>query len=364
MAWCSSITAWGMVQEVTDVRQLALTTARGLTNALRAAGTLQNGDVVSVEITDQRQTSVSHLRFLSVEFSAEATPRLPNRLLLKWPQDQSAAPDRGGAETIFYRELAPALTSPPIARCLATASSTSDQQWLILEDLRDTHACPPWPQRPSDKQLHAAVVVLARLHSHWWDATGERASPGVPHTEASLRAMVNDIGAHLPGFIEDLGDDLSGADREVLETVFGSSLKPWLRLAEPRDLTVIHGDAHTWNFLFPRLDEGTPYLIDWQTWHRDAGARDLAFLMALHWDAQTRKRLEHPLLHHYHQALIESGTSTYSFEDLWLDYRRCVVRNLTFPIIFWSRGFPRETWRYRLDCALAAYRDLDAGQLL
>jgi hypothetical protein len=347
-----------------DVRQLVPATARELTSALRTAGTLRDGDVVSVEITGQRQTSVSHLRFLSVEFSPGTTPELPKRFLLKWPQDQSPAPDRGGAETTFYRELAPGLSSPPIAGCLATASRTSEQQWLILEDLRDTHACPPWPERPSDAQLRAAVGVLAQLHSRWWDASGEGVAPGAPHTEASLRAMIHEIGAHLPAFIKDLGNDLSGADRDVLETVFSSSFKPWLRLVEPHDLTVIHGDAHTWNFLFPRSGDGTPYLIDWQTWHRDTGARDLAFLMALHWDAPMRQRLERPLLQHYHQTLIEADTRTYTFDDLWLDYRRCVVRNLTFPIIFWSRGFPREIWRYRLDCALAAYRDLDAAQLL
>ena len=86
--------------------------------------------------------------------------------------------------------------------------------------------------------------------------------------------------------------------------------------------------------------------------------------MALHWDAATRQRLELPLLRLYHQELIRGGITTYSFADLFLEYRRCVVRNLTFPIIFWSRGFPRKAWRYRLDCALAAYHDLDASELL
>jgi hypothetical protein len=54
----------------------------------------------------------------------------------------------------------------------------------------------------------------------------------------------------------------------------------------------------------------------------------------------------------------------YSFDDLWLDYRRCAVRNLTFPIINWSRGFAPEVWRDRLNCALAAYRDLGGHELL
>ena len=66
------------------------------------------------------------------------------------------------------------------------------------------------------------------------------------------------------------------------------------------------------------------------------------------WDPDTRQRLELPPLQLYHQELIRVGVRSYSFADLVLDYRRCVVRNRTFPIIFWSRGFPRKAWRYRL----------------
>jgi hypothetical protein len=66
----------------------------------------------------------------------------------------------------------------------------------------------------------------------------------------------------------------------------------------------------------------------------------------------------------YHEELVSAGISNYSFDDLLLDYRRCLVRNLTFPIIFWSRGWARESWRHRLDCALAAYRDFAGVELL
>lgn len=176
--------------------------------------------------------------------------------------------------------------------------------------------------------------------------------------------MVYGIRAHVPGFFNDLGEDLPLSDRTAIETAFNSSLQPWLRLLEQRALTVIHGDAHTWNFLFPRSKQGLPYLIDWQLWHLDVGARDLAFMIALHWDSTERRQLESSLLHYYHRELSSTGISSYSFDDLWLDYRRCVVRNLTIPIILWARGLPREAWRRRLDCALAAYRDLDGAELL
>lgn len=336
-------------------------TAHELTRVLREAGTLRNGEVASVEITKHVETSVSHLRFIDVTYAAIADD-LPPRLLVKWPLERSSAPER--AESEFYRSMAPEFHSPPIVRCLATAPRDRDEDWVILEDLTATHGSPPWPEHPSDEALFAAISVLAQVHARWWDASGDMLTLGTPHTPASLREMVRGVAALLPAFMDELGDDVSSSDQLILEQVFSSSLAPWLRLADPHDLTIIHGDAHTWNFLFPRTGSGAPYLIDWQTWHRDVGARDLAYLMALHWDSRIRERLERPLLQHYHRELVRRGCREYQFDNLLLEYRRCVVRNLTFPIIYWSRGFRKEAWRYRLDCALAAYRELNAEELL
>ncbi|HEU4433978.1 MAG TPA: aminoglycoside phosphotransferase family protein [Pyrinomonadaceae bacterium] len=340
------------------------TTPRELTSALYAAGSLREGSILSVAITKQIETPISHLWFLEVVYAPGSAPTLPDRLLLKWAIEESPAPERGEPEIVFYRQLAPALPSPPMIRCLATATPASKEQWLILEDLRSSHTNPPWPERPSDKAVYDAVAVLAQLHARWWEAPALGSTVGHWHTETALRTMVHGFRDHLPGFFADLGDDLPLADRGVLETAFNSSLRPWLRLLDRRALTVVHGDAHTWNFLFPRAGDGVPYIFDWQLWHLDVAAKDLAFMIGLHWDRSTRQQLELPLLHFYHEELIRAGIDTYSFDDLMLDYRRCLVRNLTFPIILWSRGNSRESWRRRLDHALAAYRDLNAAELL
>lgn len=157
---------------------------------------------------------------------------------------------------------------------------------------------------------------------------------------------------------------MTSEGRAIYERVFSSSLQPWMRLTDPRGLTIIHGDAHTWNFLFPRAGAGPAFLIDWQLWHVDVGARDLAFMMALHWDPSRRRELEAPLIQSYHEALLAHDVSNYVLDDLWLDYRRSVVRNLTFPIILWSRGMKPEAWWRRLECALSAYHDLGCEELL
>lgn len=340
------------------------TTPVELTSAFYHAGTLQQGKILNIANRELLETVISDLWFLEVTYSADVFPNLPTRLLLKWAHEESAAPERGDPEVVFYRNLAPLLSSPPVAQCLATAPPTSKERWLIIEDLRSTHTNPPWPERPNDKEVHDAVAVLAQVHARWWEAPELGSTVGTSHTETKLRTMVHGFRDQLPNFFVDLGDDLPLADRQVLEAAFNSSLRPWLRLLDQRALTVIHGDAHTWNFLFPRSGQGMPYLIDWQVWHLDLGARDLAFMIALHWDRTARRQLELSLLRRYHYELNSAGISNYSFDDLLLDYRRCLVRNLTFPILFWSRGLPREAWRNRLDCALAAYRDLECAELL
>jgi hypothetical protein len=71
-----------------------------------------------------------------------------------------------------------------------------------------------------------------------------------------------------------------------------------------------------------------------------------------------------PLIRYYYESLLAHGVANYSFDELWLDYRRCVVRNLTFPIIIWNRGIKPEGWWHRLECALGAYHDLGCEELL
>ena len=242
------------------------------------------------------------------------------------------------------------METPPVVRCLATIEDSST---IVIEDLRSTHDHPPWPVPPSRTQCERAVEALAHVHAHWWESPELGREVGKPNTTESLTTMVQGIATHLPSFFDTFGDALDVQTRNVYERVFSSSLKPWLRLTDPRALTIIHGDAHTWNFLFPRVGDGPAFLFDWQLWHVDVGARDLAFMMALHWYPSRRRELERPLLHHYHANLRRTD---YSLDELWLDYRRCVVRNLTFPIISWSRGVKPEYWWHRLECAVAAYR--------
>lgn len=324
---------------------------------------LPTGGLVEMRVEREIQTPISSLTFLTTTYGPSVPGDMPRRLLVKSPHASVRAP--GNGEAHFYRTIAPLLDAPPLVRCLAALPASGDErETIVLEDLRATHDHPPWPLPPSKHQCDLALDALVRVHTHWWEAPTLGRGIGEPHTVESLTAMVRDIAAHLPAFADALGDALTAQDRLVFESVFGSALRPWLRLTDRRALTLAHGDAHTGNFLFPRSGRGPAFLVDWQLWHADLGARDLAFFIALHWNASRRRDLEKPLLKYYHEGLMAGRVDGYTFDELWLDYRRCVVRNLTIPILFWRRGMQPEGWWPRLECALAAYRDLGCAELL
>jgi hypothetical protein len=335
-------------------------TAKTLSGWLRRSGTLPRGTVSDVHIELEIETTISNLVFLKVAYSAQAPTDLPRHLVIKTPLVASTF-NEGGSEAQFYRRLASAIGTPPLVRCLAAIEDTCT---IVLEDLRATHDHPPWPLPPSRTHCELAIDALARVHAQWWESPMLGHTVGKLHTTESLTTMVQGIAGHLPVFFDAVGDSLTVDARNVYKRVFSSSLKPWLRLTDQRALTIIHGDAHTWNFLFPRCGEGAAFLIDWQLWHVDVGARDLAFLMALHWYPSRRRELELPLLRRYYEGLLAHGVNDYTFDEFWFDYRRSAVRNLTIPILFWSRGMKPEGWWHRLECALAAYHDLACDELL
>jgi hypothetical protein len=338
-------------------------TAATLAEWLSHPGGLARDAVSDIRIDGEVETPISKLTFLTVTYSAGVPVTTPRRLLVKSPHAPVTLP--GSGEASFYLDVAPLLGGPPLVRCLAAMpASDGCPETIVLEDLRATHDHPPWPLPPSRHECELALDALAKVHARWWESPTLGQGVGQTHTVASVTTMVRDIAAHLPAFCDALGDALSSEDRLIFERVFSSALGPWLRLTDPRALTIAHGDAHTWNFLFPRSGTGPAFLVDWQLWHVDVGARDLAFFMALHWYPRRRRDVERPLVRYYHQGLVANGVDKYAFDELWRDYRRCVVRNLTIPILFWSRGMKPEGWWHRLECTLAAYRDLACDELL
>ena len=129
--------------------------------------------------------------------------------------------------------------------------------------------------------------------------------------------------------------------------------------------TLVHGDAHVWNVLYPRAGAASGIrLIDWDGWRVGRAASDLAYMMALQWYPARRMRLEAPLLERYHAGLRAHGVIGYGLDRLWEDYRLSVLAHLSTPVWQQSFGLHPSIWWPHLHRILAAFDDLGCAALL
>ncbi len=105
--------------------------------------------------------------------------------------------------------------------------------------------------------------------------------------------------------------------------------------------------------------------FDWSltTW---LGVYDLAYAMVLDWEVETRRRLEMPILRHYHDWLSKNGVNGYPWEQLVDDYRLSVAMGVYIATEY-CRGGINERWTWSwlpmLQRSLTACDDLDCNEL-
>jgi hypothetical protein len=73
--------------------------------------------------------------------------------------------------------------------------------------------------------------------------------------------------------------------------------------------------------------------------------------------------MERELLGRYHERLLRSRPTDWSWTDLWEDYRLAVILRVLFmPMWFRLAGSP--AWRGSLERAMQSFDDLECRELL
>lgn len=350
-------------------RQPALASGHGvtadwLTAALRAAGRLVHGEVESLHIEHWRGKPQSDLYRLHATYVRGSAAPSDFILKVSKPGAPARARLRRWKEHEFYARVAPAMRDAPVPAVYDAAyAADSGQAHLLMEDLTASHTRPPAPLPPTLAQAREAIDCLASIHAVWWahpDLTGVTAARDDAWTEtrtASTRRNTEQ-------FLAEFGDYLPSSTRTALETV-SAAWPSLLRRAASPPLTVVHGDAHPWNFLTPhdpRRDRTR--LLDWEGWSTEPATTDLASLLALHLPISSRSALEDELLTRYVQRLREQHVNDYDLRACRDDYRRSVARKVLAPVGMWSRGSQTRTWWPVLERVTAAFHDLRCEEVL
>ena len=105
-------------------------------------------------------------------------------------------------------------------------------------------------------------------------------------------------------------------------------------------------------------------LFDWEGWRVDVATDDLAYMMALHWFPDHRRRHERDLLDCYHAELLAHGVSGYDRRALDDDYRLSVLWQIATPVWQAANNIPSGIWWHHLERIFLAIDDLGCRDFL
>jgi hypothetical protein len=336
-----------------------------LTDALQRWGALADGRVRDVVVESSRPTLLSRIIRLRLTYDDGAVDAPASLILKTGLRDRADLPDLGRREVEFYAQAATASTRV-VPRCFEAVWDADKKTWhLLLEDLTSSHMiATAWPLPPTQEQCECIVQALARLHAEWWDDGRFGVSIGTWLDADAVNENLKRLADRYKSFADRLGDRLSPERRDLYERFLDAAPRLFARYHSHRNLSIVHGDAHVWNFFLPRHGGEDVRIFDWDAWRVGVASNDLAYMMATHWYPDRRRRLERRLLDHYHATLVARGVLGYDRHALDDDYRLSALWQITTPVGQAAFDLPPMIWWSHLERIMLAVDDLGCRELL
>ena len=361
---------------ITNIEQL---TPEWITNIFKKKGYLSNGKITKIIKRNSQETFTSYVHFLELNFSNDAqTERASPKIVVKIPKSVDMAKTAGKHEAKFYSIVADSMDEMPIPTCYDAAFSEEiGGAHIILDNLFKTHIISKYyPIPPLKRYCERAIDCLAETHALWWDHQklkdlSKRANVPYNFKENSYKEEIfkwfQNQSRSLKRFLKFLGDRISDKRKELFKTVF--SLSPQLahERIKKENITLIHNDAHFWNFFYPKDiedEKNKALLIDWQSWSIGVGGQDLAYMIGLNLYPERRRLIEKDLIKRYHNDLLKFGVKNYSWDECWYDYKLCALLNLYRIVSWWRGNLPPFIWWSRLEKSFLTLEDLNCIELL
>ena len=349
---------------ITNLEQV---TPAWLTSVLTKSGAITSGSVESFEV-DSGEGNWSESGSLKATYSSDAKGSLPTRLFLKMVEtDLGDGESFTDSEVTYYTRDYLDVEDASLLRCYdAEYSDELNRYHILLDDVSETHI-EAHDKQPTLAYGLALAEGLATLHARWWGEDLLAEAGAAMHSENHIQRFVglSDRGAQQ--ILHHLPNELKPEWQDSLREIFAEFTQVIIkRTGDQNGFTIIHGDVGDKNVLVPRQGDRPVYIIDRQpfnwsltTW---LGTYDIAYAIVLDWDVETRRQHEIAILKHYHECLTENGVGNYSWEQLYSDYKLCVVMCVYIATEYCRDGVNKRwlnVWLSMLKRALTACDDLD-----
>lgn len=345
-------------------------TTEWLDHQLRDAGFDAGVTAVRAERIAEGVGLMGRLARLQVSY-ARAAQNAPATLIAKFPIDLALNRQLAEAyrfyerEHNFYRHLG-ARTPLRIPRCYAALRDGSDTV-LLLEDVGRGRVGDQ-VRGNSAADARQAVLALAEHHAMFWEKTSALDFLIDFHDDGICRILEASYRGALEPTFTGYAEHFTPALRELAVAV-GERTTALMKRNLQRPLTVCHGDFRADNLFYDLPDGKSPAVVDFQISGRGFGLLDVAYHLTQSVTTEVRREIERPLLEDYHRVLVEHGVRSFSFADVWREYRKDALLALVYPVtvcgaLDLSNPRARALGEVFLKRSLAAISDLGAADTL
>ncbi|GLD91746.1 hypothetical protein PINS_up000279 [Pythium insidiosum] len=193
-------------------------------------------------------------------------------------------------------------------------------------------------------RIREVVERLAQFHGrNWATDTSRLASPAGIGSELSGGAKRDQFPGAWRSFLDDvaLPSDVIDTIASICERLASQPQQlEWIHDAVVNGpSTLIHGDFHTANLLFPPSTAETPtdqslWLVDWATCGKGNPMRDLAFFFIVGVRSEDRDETEQLSLEKYAATMKQEGVTQFSLSDWQRHYRLCVLNQFVILVVY------------------------------
>jgi hypothetical protein len=352
------------------INSLHQVTAAWLTDVLSNSGALTHGAVAGFDVDTDHGNWSTNAR-LRVRYAEGSQGTLPQHLFLKTVNADLEDEFFGPSEVTYYTHDYAGVKGAPLIRCYdATFSEEKLCYHILLDDVSETHV-EAKEKAPTLEYGLALAEGLAVMHARWWGAQRLEEAGAAIHGANHIRRFVEIAEPGVEHILKCFSTALEAHWPDAMHALYAMHPQRMIeRTQDHNGFTLIHGDVGHNNILVPRDGDRPLYIVDRQpfdwsltTW---LGVYDLAYAIVLDWEVETRRRLEIPVLRHYHEHLIRRGVRGYSWGQFYDDYRLSVAMGVYIATEYCRGGLNERripVWMPMLQRSLTACDDLNCSEL-
>lgn len=333
---------------INDIDIKGLISKEWLTDVLKSNKKLGIDLITDIKINGIKERNVSLISFVDAFCKMLTGEQVLLKMVLKVYKHSALNKVCGESEIEFYRTVPPKMPANTFEHIYAFGyDERINSCFFVMKDLSNTHYSRIFSSQEYTKEnLKLFVSETARFHTYWWDnpLLGNGVGKFISQNQFN-EYITNNLYEKYKYFYSCAKDDVSKERFMVYEKIIESSDILFKRLDSKKNLTIVHGDLHLGNALFP-YDESDKklYLLDWDLWEINFGMKDIGYAISLNFYRHKRKEFETDLLKLYHQEIIESGINTYSWDDLLYDFKLSLILNMLAPVILCNENDTINVW--------------------